>query len=109
MTDSKFYSSLLISDERFSSQKFWGTIIFSKGKRDVFARAFLEDIIRSECRIDLYDLEALLRDDYGCINVSSADIIYKMYGTEVFYDKELQVFYSDQELYYREIDEMYGN
>jgi hypothetical protein len=32
-----------------------------------------------------------------------------MYGTEVFYDKELQVFYSDRELYYREIDEMYGN
>jgi hypothetical protein len=106
--DSYFYSNLLISDARFSWQKLWGTIIFYKGKNDVFARAFLEEIIKNEYRIDLYNMETLLKDDYGCVNVIAPDIVYKMSGADVFYDKELQVFYADQELYYREIDEMGG-
>lgn len=103
-----FYGSLLMSDERFSGQKFWGTMVFRRDKSAISTRSFVETIIKNEYRIDLYELEAFLKDEYGCVNVNAQDIVYKLSNADIFYDKELQIFYADQELYYREIDEIGG-
>ena len=101
-----FYGSLLLSDERFSFKKLWGTMILRKDKEEISAKNFLVEIIMRERKIDLYDLETLLCEEYGCITVDTYDCVQRSKDAEIFYDSELQIFYADQELYYNEIDEM---
>ena len=101
--DDLFYGSLLISDKRFFWKKVLGTMIFCKTKKDISIKALLSEIIDRERKIDRYDLENLLKEEYGCSNVSIAPS-----QTERFYDPELQRFYADEELYYQEIDETEG-
>ena len=100
-----FYSSLLTSDERFSFKKLWGTILFRKGKEDVSAKTLIVEIVKREERLDIYELNAILKEDYGCGSVYTHDIVGKVKDSDIFYDSELQIFYADEELYYREIDE----
>lgn len=106
--DDYFFANLLLSDERFSWQKMFGTMILYKGQTDLMLKDFVSDIIRRCHKIDIYELDTLLREQYGCTNVDKYDIILKTRDSGVFYDNELQKFYSDQEEYYREIDENGG-
>lgn len=101
-----FYASLLISDDRLSYQKLFSTIVFYKGKINLMLKDFISDIIKRERKIDYYELDTLLREYYGCANVDKYDIVAKTRDADVFYDSELQKFYSNQEEYYREIDEI---
>ncbi len=103
-----FYGSLLLSDDRFSFKRLWGTIILRKDKEEISAKNFLVDIVTRARRIDLYDLETHLRKEYGCTTVDTYDCVQKSKDSEIFYDSELQIFYADQELYYNEIDGMGG-
>lgn len=106
--DDYFFANLLLSDERFSWQKMLGTMILYKGQTDLMLKDFVSDIIRRCRKIDIYELDTLLREQYGCTSVDKYDIILKTRDSGVFYDSELQKFYSDQEEYYREIDENGG-
>lgn len=101
-----FYASLLITDDRFSYQKMLSTVIFYKGKITLMLKDFVSDIIKRERKIDYYELDTLLREYYGCANVDKHDIVFKTRDAGIFYDSELQKFYSNQEEYYREIDEI---
>lgn len=103
-----FYASLLISDDRFSWQKMFSTIVFYKGKIDLMLKDFVSDIIKRKRKIDLYEINALLKERYGCVNIDRYDIVFKMRDAGIFYDGELRKFYADQETYYREIDETGG-
>lgn len=106
--DDYFFANLLLSDERFSWQKMLGTMILYKGKTDLMLKDFVSDIIKRSRKLDIYELDSLLREQYGCTNIDKYDIIIKTRDSDVFYDNELQKFYSDQEEYYREIDENGG-
>jgi hypothetical protein len=106
--DDFFYGSLLASDERFSFRRFWRNVILRKDGGEISVKQLITDIVKRERRIDLYDLESILKEEYGCSNFTPADLVYKTTGAEVFYDTELQIFYADEELYYREIDEAGG-
>lgn len=106
--DDLFYASLLISDERFSWQKLMGTMVFYKGRKNITFKDFVSDAVKRERSIDLYDLDTMLRDEYGCDNIEKYDLTFKTRDADIFYDSELQRFYADQELYYREIDENGG-
>ena len=103
-----FYANLLISDERFSWQKMFGTMILYKGNIDVMLKDFISYIIKREQKIDIYELDTLLRERYGCTNVDRYDIVFRTRDADIFFDSELQKFYADQEEYYREIDESGG-
>lgn len=103
-----FYASLLISDDRFSWQKMFSTIVFYKGQINLMLKDFVSDIIKREGKIDIFELDALLKERYGCANIDRYDIVFRTRDAGVFYDSELQKFYADQEAYYREIDETGG-
>ncbi|MGN0687801.1 MAG: hypothetical protein ACI4KA_06840 [Oscillospiraceae bacterium] len=103
-----FYANLLISDDRFSWQKMFGAIIFFEGKTNVMLKDFVSDIIKQKQKIDIYELDTLLRERYGCTSIDRYDIVSRTRDADVFYDSELQKFYADQEAYYREIDETGG-
>ena len=105
--DDFFCGNLLLSDNRFSRKKLMGTMIY-KGKKDITYKDFVADIVKRECSIDLYDLDTLLREEYGCDIIDKYDLVFKTRDADIFYDSELQRFYADQELYYREIDENGG-
>lgn len=100
-----FYANLLISDESFSWQKMFGTMILYKGNIDVMLKDFISYIIKREQKIDIYELDTLLRERYGCTNVDRYDIVFRTRDADIFFDSELQKFYADQEEYYCEIDE----
>lgn len=104
-----FYANLLLADSRFSLQKMLGTIILYKGERNISFKDFISVIIKKEQRVDIYELDCILREQYGCTNIDKYDIIFKTGDSGVFYDSELQKFYADQEAYYREIDSVGGN
>lgn len=103
-----FYASLLISNEKFSWQKMFSTIVFYKGKIDLTIKNFVSDIIRRERIIDIYEIDALLKERYGCDNIDRYDIVLRTKDAGFFYDSEFQKFYAEQEAYYREIDESGG-
>jgi virulence-associated protein VapD len=103
-----FYGNLLMSDERYSFKKMFGTVFLRKDKKEISTKTLLTEIVTRERRIEFYDLETLLCEDYGCKSVERIDCIYRTKNSELFYDNELQIFYANEELYYREIDEMGG-
>lgn len=76
--------------------------------QSVMLKDFVSDIIKRERKIDIYELDALLKERYGCANIDRYDIVFRTRDSGVFYDSELQKFYADQEAYYREIDETGG-
>ena len=87
-----FYASLLTSDERFSYTKAFGNIILYKGEE----------------HIDVYDLMTEMEETYGCRNTDRLDIIYKVKGTDVYYDGFLDRLYANTGIFYRELDATEG-
>lgn len=103
--DDWFYANLLIADDRFSFARVFGTIILYKGKKDITIKSFLNALIRKHRSIDILDLLDELEKIYGCNSVDKTDVIYKLHGTEVYYDGYLERLYANKDLYYRELDE----
>ena len=101
----RFYASLLLSDSRFSFAVFYGTVILYHGSRDISIQSFEADIIRQHGSIDVYDLMTELIDRFGCVVSDRSKIIYKVQGTEIYYDSILDRLYADINIYYRELDE----
>lgn len=104
-----FYANLLFSDERLSHGQMFGSIILYKGQGDITIKSFITDRIREHGSIDTYDLVTELEERYGCRISDRLDLIYKVSGTEIYYDSILDRLYADEDTYYRELDETDGN
>ena len=104
-----FYANLLLSDDRFSQGRMFGSIILYKGREDITIKSFLKDRIREHGSIDTYDLVTELEERYGCQISDRLDLIYKVRGTEIYHDSILDRFYANVDAYYRELDETDGN
>ena len=103
-----FYANLLAADARFSYTRAFSAIVLFKGRKSVSIGSFEESRIRAHGSIDVYDLLSELENVYGCKSVDRLDLVYKVGGTQVYYDKILERFYDSAETYYRELDEMEG-
>lgn len=100
-----FYANLLISDERFSFGNMYGTIILYKGKKDITIKSFECALVQKHGVVDVLDIKDELESVYGCKSVDKSDIVYKINGTEVYYDKYLERLYANENLYYNELEE----
>ena len=103
--DDWFYSNLLIADDRFSFTRAFGTIMMYKGKEDITIKSFLNALIQKYGSVDILDLLNELENVYGCNRMEKIDVVYKIRGTEIYYDDYLERFYARKDLYYRELEE----
>lgn len=55
--------------------------------------------------MDIYDLQRLMEQTYGCTIPDRSDLIYKVAESGVYYDKHLDRLYESEALYWREVDE----
>lgn len=101
-----FYANVILSDERFSFGRVYGNIILYKGKQDITIKSFVVNRIQIHRRIDIYDLITELTDVFGCNALDKYDLLYKVHGSDVYYDSILERFYETVEVYYRELDEV---
>jgi hypothetical protein len=100
-----FYGSLLSTDPRFGFSQIFKSIILHKGAGEVTARSFETALIRAEGSMDVYDLQRLMEQTYGCTIPDRLDLIYKVAESGVYYDKHLDRLYESEALYWREVDE----
>lgn len=103
-----FYANLLISDNRFSFAMMYGNIIMYKGQENITIKSFEMNRIQERGSIDVYDLVSELTDRFGCKIYERFDVISKVQGTEIYYDKILDRLYANADVYYRELDEWDG-
>ena len=103
-----FYAGILAADPRFSFGKMFSNTLLIKGENEISSGDFLAERIREHRSIDILDLISEVENGYGCRVSDRNDVIYKVQGTEIFYDPILERFYANEELYYREIDEAGG-
>lgn len=100
-----FYANLLLSDERFSSARFFNNIILFSGKEDVTISSFISNRVHEHGVVDVYDLMNELSDIYGCKGFDRYDLTLKLKNTEVYYDDILDRMYADALLYEQELEE----
>ena len=100
-----FYGSLLSTDPRFGFSQIFKSIILHKGDGEVTVRSFETALIRAEGSMDVYDLQRLMEQTYGCTIPDRLDLIYKVADSGVYYDKHLDRLYESEALYWREVDE----
>ena len=103
-----FYASLLTSDERFSYAKAFGNIILYKGEERITIQSFEEQLIKEHGTIDVYDLMTEMEETYGCRIPDRLDVIYKVKGTDVYYDSFLDRLYANTGIFNRELDATEG-
>ncbi len=99
-----FYASLLTTDDRFSYTKAFGNIILYKGNKRITIQSFEEKLIRDHNSIDVYDLMTEMEEIYGCDIPDRLDLVYKVEGTDVYYDKFLDRLYVNSDVFNRELD-----
>lgn len=103
-----FYASLLTADDRFSYAKAFGNIILCKGEERITIQSFEEQLIREHGTIDVYDLMTEMEEIYGCRIPDRLDVIYKVKGTDVYYDSFLDRMYANTGIFNRELDATEG-
>ena len=103
-----FYASLLTSDERFSYSKAFSNIILFKGSERITVATFEEALIWEQGSMDVYDLMSEMEEIYGCRIPDRLDLIYKVDGTDIYYDKYLDRLYANTGVFNRELDETEG-
>ena len=103
-----FYASLLTSDDRFSDTKAFGNIILYKGKQRITLQSFEESLICEHGSIDVYDLMTEMEEIYGCRISDRLDLIYRVSGTDVVYDKYMDRLYANTGVLNRELDAAEG-
>lgn len=103
-----FYASLLTSDDRFSDTKAFGNILLYKGDKRITIQSFEESLIREHGSIDVYDLMTEMEETYGCRIPDRLDLIYRVGGTDVVYDKYMDRLYANTGILNRELDAAEG-
>ena len=83
------------------------TILY-KGHENISIKSFEMDRIKESGIVDRFDLITELIDRYGCKIPDYLDVIYKVQGTEIYYDKILDRFYANYDVYNRELDRTEG-
>lgn len=99
-----FYGNLLISDDRFSFGTMFGNLILYKGKENITIKSFEIDRIQEHGCIDTFDLMNELNDKYGCRISDKSHMLYKVHGTEVYYNEFLDKLYANKDVYYNELE-----
>lgn len=79
------------------------TILY-KGHENISIKSFEMDRIKESGIVDRFDLITELIDRYGCKISDYLDVIYKVQGTEIYYDKILDRLYANYDVYNRELD-----
>ena len=69
------------------------------------ALSFETALIRAEGSLDVYDMQRILEETYGCTVSDRSDLIYKVAGSGVYYDKHLDRLYESENRYWRDVDE----
>ena len=54
----------------------------------------------------MFDLLNELTNDYGCMPKDRYDLLYKVQGEEIYYDKYLDRLYANEEIYFQELDNL---
>lgn len=103
-----FYASLLTSDERFSYSKAFSNIILYKGSERITVATFEEALIREQGSVDVYDLMTEMEETYGCRIPDRLDLVYKVNGTDIYYDKYMDRLYANTSIFNRELDATEG-
>ena len=98
-----FYSSLLLSDNRFAVAQMFGMPILCKSEASITIQSFLVNLIQEHKMIDVYDLMTELNDRYGCVVEDKYKILYKLQNTAVHYDEILDRFYVNSDAYYQDL------
>ena len=103
-----FYANLLTSDVRLSYSKAFSNIILYKGNKQITVGTFEEALIREHGSIDVYDLMTEMEELYGCSIPDRLDLIYKVDGTDIYYDKYRDWLYASRGVFDRELDAVEG-
>ena len=103
-----FYANILAVDDRFSSARMYSTVILYKGTRNISIKSFQVDLVQAHGSIDIYDLMTELTDVYGCRPDDKYDVVYKLQGTAVYYDRILDRLYASADAYYQDLDNTEG-
>ena len=103
-----FYSSLLSADDRFAYSTMFGNIILFKGGERITIKSFEEALIKEHRVIDVYDLMTEMEETYGCRISDRLELVYKVDGTDVYYDKYMDRLYANTGVFNRELDETEG-
>lgn len=103
-----FYASLLTSDDRFSDTRAFGNILLYKGNKRITIQSFEESLILENGSIDVFDLMTEMEEVYGCQISDRSDLIYKVGGTDVYYDKYMDRLYANEGVFNRELDAAEG-
>ena len=102
-----FYSYLLGIDERFYSQRAFGTTVLYNGK--AAGQFSVADFIVSQLReydsVDLDDFIQDIKDRYGIVIPNRYEVTNTIKGTELYYDDIMDKVYLDKSLYYADFDE----
>lgn len=99
-----FYGNLLISDDRFSFGTMFGNLILYKGKENITIKSFEMNRIQEHGCIDTFDLMNELTDKYGCRISDKSHMLYKVHGTELYYNEFLDKLYANKDVYYNELE-----
>lgn len=86
----------------------FGNIILYKGHESITIKSFEMNRIKEYSSIDTYDLITELTDRFGSRISDHMDVVYKVQGTEIYYDKILDRLYASADIYYRELEETEG-
>ena len=99
-----FYSSLLLSDPRFSYGIAYRTIILFKGKTAVTICSFVTALVQRCGSIGMDDLRYALENEYGCKEPDEADIVYKIQENGCYYGKQNRRVYDSESRYWHELN-----
>lgn len=99
-----FYANILCSDERFTYNSIFKSLIFYKGEKPISINSFIYDYVSTVESIDVYDLMNVLENEFGCELSDRNVLMSRLYGINLYYDSVLQRLYLNEELYYKELD-----
>lgn len=101
--DDWFYGSVLVENrEHLSYQKVGGTRVFYRGKARIQMADFLRWLVEAEGRIDIYDLQETLEQQYG-IMLRHNKLIEMIQNSDLYYDAIMELVYIDYDTYLEEI------
>ncbi len=100
--DEYFYSSIIVADNRFSYRRLGDTNLIFIGQRKIALSDLIIYIVKSEKKIDLYDLEDLLMNRYG-IKFNKDKIVEIIKDTDLYYSKIMKVVYANYDTYFEEV------
>ena len=103
-----FYDNLLLSDPRFAFTVAYKAIILIRDQTEITLRSFEEGLIRAAGSVDVYDLQRELEETYGCDISDRQDLINKVAGGSVYYDRHLDRLYDSENRFWNEVDDTEG-